>query len=186
MPLLPDNLDQHPLPPPAVETPGSATQLTQDPLPRDEIETALCNGDHHLAPHHAQHCELRSASAALQPSLPWASLAGAVVQPVRRPASSLMKKLAVMCGSAVHCMAFARVNPRLVVYRFRTPDGRGPGGARRRLKQPQLKPTPTTTRGTSNSLRMDPRSRNEPVNARAGMPMVDNTLYRIPLFVYPV
>jgi hypothetical protein len=47
-------------------------------------------------------------------------------------ASSLMNRLVVMCGSAGDCVAFARVNPLLVVYCFRTPAGRGPGGHRPR------------------------------------------------------
>jgi hypothetical protein len=41
---------------------------------------------------------------------------GAVVQPAQRPASSLMKTLAVMCGSTVHCMAFTRTSILVVTY----------------------------------------------------------------------
>ena len=40
--------------------------------------------------------------------------------------------------------AFTRVNPLFVVYHFRPPDGRGPGGNRPCPQQPQLNPTPTT------------------------------------------
>ena len=41
----PDDLDQHPLPTPAVELP------VEDPLPRAKVEPALGHRHHHLAPH---------------------------------------------------------------------------------------------------------------------------------------
>jgi hypothetical protein len=50
-PLLPDDLDQHPFPPPAVEL------TAKDPLPRARIKPAVGHRDHHLAAHH-----LRSAA----------------------------------------------------------------------------------------------------------------------------
>ena len=58
MPLLPDDLDQHPLPTPAVKF------AVEDPLPGAKVESAIGHRDHNLAAHHAQHCELRSASCA--------------------------------------------------------------------------------------------------------------------------
>jgi hypothetical protein len=80
-PLLPDNLDEHRLPPSAVKL------AVEDPLPRAKAEPAVGHGDHHFAAHHAQLGKLRSASGARRHSchfvqdrgLPEASLAGAVV-----------------------------------------------------------------------------------------------------------
>ena len=46
MPLLPNNLDQHTFPPPAVKL------TVKDPLPRAEVESAVGHRDHNLAPHH--------------------------------------------------------------------------------------------------------------------------------------
>ena len=45
-----------------------------------------------------------------------------------------------MCGSTVHCTAFTRVNPLLVVYRFRPPAGRGHCGDRPRPERSPLIP----------------------------------------------
>jgi hypothetical protein len=123
--LLTCNLDQHPFPSPAVKTPGPAVppglersapryqRLQRGPrlssveaLSR-AIQPAVGHRHHHLAPHHAQHRELRSASGGRRPSLPTASpcpsfrtgvLSRAVVQPASGPASSLMPVLNEVTG----------------------------------------------------------------------------------------
>jgi hypothetical protein len=64
------------------------------------------------------------------------------VQPARKPASSLMNTLAVMCGSTVHCMAFPRFNTFPVVYSH-APDGRGHCGHWPRPEQVPLNPIST-------------------------------------------
>jgi hypothetical protein len=46
---VPAALDQHPLPPPPVKTPGPAIQLTQDPLPGAKVEAAIGHRDHRCA-----------------------------------------------------------------------------------------------------------------------------------------
>jgi hypothetical protein len=60
---LPNDLDQHPLAPEAVKTPGQSFRLARkDLLPRAEIKPAVRDGNSHLAAHHAQPVQLRSAS----------------------------------------------------------------------------------------------------------------------------
>jgi hypothetical protein len=162
--LLTYNLDQHPFPSPAVKTPGPAVppglersapryqRLQRGPrlssveaLSR-AVQPAVGHRHHHLAPHHAQHRELRSASGGRRPSLPTASpcpsfrtgvLSRAVVQPASGPASSLMKTLAVMC------IADTRVNALFIIYHSHTAERRCPRGHRSRPEQPQLNPTST-------------------------------------------
>jgi hypothetical protein len=118
--LLPDDLDQHPLALAAVKLP------VEYALPRAKVETAIDHRDHHFAAHHAKLGELRSASGARRRSCPsWTGvLAGAVVQPAQRPASSLINTLAVMCIADTRFSAF------LVVYHSPTPDGRSHCGHR--------------------------------------------------------
>ena len=64
-------------------------------------------------------------------------LTGTVVQPAygpaaSGPASSWMEMRGVMFR------ALSRVNPLFITYHSHTTDGRGPGGNRPRLEQPQL------------------------------------------------
>jgi hypothetical protein len=61
-------------------------------------------------------------------------LAGAVVQPAQRPASSLMEMRGMIFT------AFTTVSPLFVIYHTHAPAGRGPGGHRPRPEQPQLNP----------------------------------------------
>jgi hypothetical protein len=167
IPLLPDDFDQHPLPPPAVETHGPAV------LP----------GLRRSAPRY-QRCRralgVRSVERLVEPSsrptvtatttsrpitrntassVPMQVSVGHPVTPFRTeacpwqarpvrlcnrppgPASALINTLTVMYGCTMHCMAFTRVNAFLVVYYSHSPDGRGPTGHRPRPEQPQMNPT---------------------------------------------
>ena len=104
----------------------------EDPLSGAKVETAVGHRHHHLAPPHAQHCELRSVSGVRrQPVLMSGTgvLTSAVVQPASAPAASLMKVRGVIFR------AFTRVSPLFIIYHSQASDGRDLGGNRPRSEQ---------------------------------------------------
>ena len=114
----------------------------KDPDPGAIVQASVGHRDHHgcawrpIARNTAScvSLQVRVGQACLRqapvPSCRTGVLSSAVVQPARGPALLLMDTLAVICGSTLHCKAFARVSTFLAVCRTHTPAGsphRGPG-----------------------------------------------------------
>jgi hypothetical protein len=141
------DLDQHPLPPPAVELP------VEDALPGAKVQPAAGDSNHHLAPHHlplqVRVCIVlpgvivpvlsdgRVGSQFLQPFL--IVLVQAILVVVDAcPERSDRNTLAVMCGSTVHCLAFTRVSTLSFVCHSHATEDQGLGSDRPCLELPQL------------------------------------------------
>jgi hypothetical protein len=123
--------------------------------PRRELGRTLSRAVKAAAGHRHHRCASRpmtcngkrmpfpaSRGVGIVPRLCSGHLAGAVVQPALGPAASGPAAL-LMEMRGMMFMAFARVNTLFIIYRFRTPAERGPGGHRPRPEQAQLNPAST-------------------------------------------